>query len=181
MRSPFLAVVLLAMPAAAGAHIGFADPHAAAGGYYVGFLNVTHGCGDAATLAIRVTIPEGINVARPQPKAGWTISVEHGPLAQPLRNESGGSTRQRVTAISWTGRLPADQFDQFGLMMRLPATAGVLFFPTTQRCTTGANAWINRPATPEAWHATAMPAPMLIVGAPAAPMAAMDHEGRQRQ
>ena len=35
---------------------------------------------------------------------------------------------QRVSAITWAGRLPADQFDQFGVMMKLPATSGALYF-----------------------------------------------------
>ena len=81
-----------------------------------------------------------------------------------------------MTAITWTGALPADEFDQFGMMLKLPAATGPLYFPTTQRCVVGSNAWVTKPATPDAWHATRMPAPMLIV-TDAAASAPMDHMG----
>jgi len=159
-----LAIAIAAIaPSAAQAHIVFADPQAPADGYYAGFLRVTHGCGASATTSVRVEIPAGIASARPQPKAGWTLTIEKAPLAQPIKGEGGAAITERVAAIVWTGSLPSDQFDQFGIMMKLPSAAGPLYFPTTQRCVEGINAWTNIPASPEAWHATPMPAPMLIV------------------
>lgn len=160
---PILAAFALLLPAAAGAHIVFADPQAVAGSYYAGFLRVGHGCGPADTVSIRVEIPAGIVSARPQPKAGWTLTVEHAPLATPIKSEGGAVISERVAAITWTGRLPADQFDEFGIMMKLPDTAGPLYFPTVQRCTSGSNDWVNLPPSPEAWHATKSPAPMLVL------------------
>jgi len=158
-----LAALLVAVPSLAGAHIVFAEPTAAAGSYYVGLLRVSHGCGDSPTVSVRVEIPSGIDVARPQPKPGWTLAIEHVPLGTPIRSESGGLITQRVAAITWTGTLPADQFDQFGVMLKLPNAGQVYYFPTTQRCAIGVNAWVNTPPRPEAWHATKMPAPMLTV------------------
>ena len=155
-----IAAALIAMPAAA--HIVFADPHAGAGSYYAGFLRVAHGCGTSGTVSVRVTIPEAIAGARPQPKPGWTLAIERTPLATPVHGE-GGPVTDRVSAISWTGSLPADQFDQFGIMMKLPDAAGPLYFPTEQRCTTGSNDWIAIPAAPDQWHDTPSPAPMLMV------------------
>lgn len=161
----YFALALAVVPTAAGAHIVFAEPQATAGGYHAAFLRVSHGCGESATVSIRVELPSGVIVARPQPKSGWTLKIERQPLATPVRGEGGGAITERVSAITWTGRLPADQFDQFGLMMKLPEIAGPLYFPTTQRCEVGVNAWTALPASPEQWHATPTPAPMLMLTA----------------
>lgn len=163
---PILAALALLLPAAAQAHIVFAEPQAAAGSYYAGFLRVSHGCGAAGTVSIRVEIPAGVVSARPQPKPGWTLAVEHAPLATPIKGEGGAVITERISAITWTGALPADQFDQFGIMMKLPDAPGALYFPTVQRCTSGSNDWVHLPASPEAWHTTKNPAPMLLLTAP---------------
>ncbi|QKR98502.1 YcnI family protein [Sphingomonas sp. CL5.1] len=160
-----LAAVSALTGAAAEAHIVFAEPEAPAGGYHAGFLRVTHGCGDSPTRSIRVEIPEGVISARPQPKAGWTLAIEHQPLKAAVKGEGGALVTERVSAITWTGDLAADQFDQFGVMMKLPAAAGPLYFRTVQRCAVGSNDWVNIPASPAAWHMTAMPAPMLLLRA----------------
>ena len=55
--------VALMTATAAGAHIVFAEPNAPAGGYYVGFLRVSHGCAGLSTVSIRVSIPAEIMVA----------------------------------------------------------------------------------------------------------------------
>ncbi|MCR6645886.1 MAG: YcnI family protein [Terricaulis sp.] len=79
----------LMLASAASAHIVFAEPEAKPGAYYAGFLRVSHGCGDSPTRAIRVEIPEGVNIARPQPKPGWSIEIERSPLATPIQAEGG--------------------------------------------------------------------------------------------
>lgn len=159
--------------AAAEAHVVFAEPTTKAGGYYAGFLRVSHGCAGSPTVAIRVAIPEGVASARPQPKPGWTLTIDKAPLATPFRSEGGEMVRDRVVAVTWTGRLAADEFDQFGLMLKLPDAAGPLYFPTSQRCEQGSNEWTTIPAAGQAWHAVKSPAPVLTLtaGAAAAPMA----------
>lgn len=163
-----IALAALALPASASAHVVFDQRVATAGGYYTGFLRVTHGCGDSPTVSVRVDIPAGVVSARPQPKPGWTLKIDRVPLATPIKGEGGAAITTRVTAITWTGKLPPDEFDQFGLSLKLPDAAGPLYFPTTQRCATGVNAWTAIPASPEQWHATPSPAPMLMLGAKAA-------------
>lgn len=162
------AVALIAAPAAA--HVVFAEPNAAAGSYYAGFLRVSHGCGDADTVSLRVEILPAVLSARPQPKPGWTLKIERAKLPQPDAGEGGATITERVTAVTWTGRLPADEFDQFGLMMKLPASVGPLYFPAVQTCTKGENAWTAIPADPAQWHTLDRPAPMLTVGEPHAMM-----------
>lgn len=151
-----------AATAPAHAHIAFADPSAKAGSYYVGFLRVSHGCAGSATVSVRVTLPAGITVARPQPKPGWTLSIEKASVAMPIRVD-GAETTERVSAITWTGRLDADKFDDFGIMLKLAGAPGTLYFPTIQRCEIGRNEWTTIPALGQPWHSVKNPAPVLNV------------------
>lgn len=73
---------------------------------------------------------------------------------------------ERVTAITWIGDLPADQFDQFGVMMRLPAETGALYFPVVQTCASGEQRWDQIPAAGAAWNSVPRPAPVLTLSAP---------------
>jgi periplasmic copper chaperone A len=169
------ALALLAIPAAAFAHVVFAEPEAAPNAYYAGFIRISHGCGGSPTRSVRVEIPDGVNIARPQPKAGWVISVERAPLATPLRNEAGDAVTERVTSITWTGELLADQFDVFGIMMKLPDRAGPLYFPVTQTCVSGEQRWTDIPPAGAAWHSVPHPAPVVTLVAPANTERAHDH------
>lgn len=166
-------VVEATAAAPAHAHIAFAEPSAKAGSSYVGVLRVTHGCAGSATVSIHVVIPEGVTVARPQPKAGWALAIDKAPLAEPIGNK-GSEPRERVNAITWTGRLDADQFDDFGIMLKLPDMPGVLYFPTIQRCEIGSNEWTTIPAVGQAWHSVKNPVPMLNVTASGTPTHSMN-------
>jgi uncharacterized protein YcnI len=158
-------VVLAALAASAPAwgHIVFAEPEGQAGSYYAGFLRVGHGCGQSPTVSVRFEIPETVLTVRPQPKPGWTLAIERTPLAQPVPGEGGEMIRERVSAVTWTGELPADQFDQFGLMMKLPDQPGPLYFPAVQTCVEGRNDWTTIPGDPSRWHEAKTPAPILTV------------------
>lgn len=160
MKGLLLVLALLAAPAAA--HIVIEPAAAPAGGYYAGRFRVGHGCGTAATTALRVELPAAIISARPQPKPGWTVEIERVPLAQAVRGE-GGEIRERVAAITWRGRLPADQFDEFGMMFKLPAEAGALYFPAVQSCDGKEQRWTTVPAAGQDWHGVPNPAPVLTV------------------
>ena len=158
---PIAAGALLATPAAA--HVVFDQQEAAPGAYYAGFLRVSHGCEDSPTVSLRVEIPETVLSAKPQPKPGWVLEIEREPLAESVTGESGVLVTERVAAVTWTGRLPVDQFDQFGLMLKLPDRAGPLYFPTRQTCEQGVTAWTAIPPSPDQWHDLRRPAPMLVL------------------
>jgi uncharacterized protein YcnI len=180
-RALLAALVALTPFNAPMAHIVFDTPEARPNAYYAGALRVGHGCGDSPTTALTVTFPAGIDAARPQPKYGWTIEIEHEPLAAPVTGESGAVITDRVKAITWRGRLANEHFDEFGLSMRIPKTAGPLSFLTVQTCESGANSWTDIPAPGQAWGAMAHPAPVLnLIGATppaaAAPAAAGEHQ-----
>jgi uncharacterized protein YcnI len=162
-RCAALAAALALAPAIAAAHI-VADPaEAAAGTYQAVRLRVGHACSDAgATTAVRVEVPTGLASVRPQPKPGWTLQIE--------RAKGEPST---VTAITWRGALPPDQFDEFAVLVRLPEQAGVLYFPTVQTCGREETRWTEIPRDGEA--RPAHPAPMLRVKAAAQPPQAGHH------
>lgn len=154
---PLLLAGLLAasVASAAQAHVVFSQPAATAGAHWAGALRVSHGCDGSATTSVRVEIPAGIIVARPQPKAGWTIAIERAPLPTPVPAEGGATLTERVVAITWTGRLADDQFEEFGVAAKLPAEIGPLAFPVIQTCEQGENRWTEtavagapRPAHP---------------------------------
>lgn len=162
----FLGGLVAALPLPAAGHIVFAEPQAQAGSYYAGFLRVSLGCGASDTVSVRISIPEGVASARPQPKPGWNLNIERVPLATSIKDEGGRVIKDRVAAITWIGRLSADQFDQFGVMMKLPASAGPLYFPVEQTCVSGMSRWVNIPAPGQAWHSIPDPAPMIELIAP---------------
>jgi uncharacterized protein YcnI len=136
MRPLMLAAGLaLAAAPVAQAHVSADPAQAQAGGYQVVRFRIGHGCSESqATTALRIEIPPGIAAARPQPKPGWRLSVEHrdGPTGP-------------VSAVVWTGRLPADQFDEFAVMLHLPEAPGALYFPAVQTCGAAQAQWTEVP------------------------------------
>ena len=106
--------------------------------------------------------------------------MERRPLAEPIRTE-GGVQRDRVTAVTWRGRLEADQFDQFGIMLKLPATGAQLYFPTVQTCQAGERRWTQIPAAGAAWNSVPNPAPVLALqgSEPAPPPTQPGHGGHE--
>jgi hypothetical protein len=160
-----LLLLAAALAAPAGAHVVMAPAEAMAGSYYAGEFRIGHGCGEAATTAVRIEVPEGVLTARPRPKPGWTIEVERAPLATPVVSE-GKAQRDHVSAIIWRGNLPADQFDGFGLMLKLPkAASGPLYLPVRQTCGGETVTWGEIPAAGQRWGALKHPAPMLTLEA----------------
>lgn len=176
LRALMLAAAFaLAVTSSASAHVVFDQPQAPPDSYYAGFLRVSHGCGTSPTRSIRVEIPQGIDIARPQPKPGWSLNVEHAQLAAPIRTEGGFEITERVAAVTWTGELPADQFDQFGIMMRMPDRTGPLYFRVTQTCASGEHRWVDIPPEAAPWHSVPHPAPVIMLTTPAPQGAGDDH------
>jgi hypothetical protein len=148
-RSLFLAAAFLLTAAPALAHVAAEPREAPAGAYQVIAFRIGHGCGKSATTALRIELPSGLASARPQPKPGWTLSIEH--------------DGERPTAIVWTGALPADQFDEFAIMTKLPDQAGPLYFPAIQTCGAEVAPWTQIPDPGDAPGSLNHPAPSLLV------------------
>lgn len=145
------------------AHVSIAPAHAPANTYLRVALQVPHGCAGAATTAIEVTLPEGVTVARPMPKPGWSIAIALRPIERPLPTEH-GLVRQAPAAIAWSDGVLADaHYDEFVMQIRTPARSGPLAFPVIQRCEGGAvHAWTELPT--EATPRPRSPAPTLTLG-----------------
>ncbi|RAK59836.1 nuclear export factor GLE1 [Phenylobacterium hankyongense] len=125
----------LALASGAHAHVSAEPAEAEPGAYQVVRFRIGHGCSETqGTTALRIEIPPRIASARPQPKPGWGLAVEHG-----------GGAAGAVSAVVWTGRLPADQFDEFAILLRLPQAPGVLYFPAVQTCGAGQAQWTEIP------------------------------------
>ncbi|HEY9234154.1 MULTISPECIES: YcnI family protein [Phenylobacterium] len=139
-------LALLALPSLACAHI-VADPGTAtAGAYQPVVFRVGHGCGAAATTAIRIEIPADMASARPQAKPGWRLEIER--------------AGEKVLSITWRGELPDDQFDEFAILFKLPDSPGKLYFPTVQTCGRQETQWTE---IPQAGERAAYPAPSLVI------------------
>lgn len=170
------ALATLLSATASFAHI-VADPaEAKPGSYFRTALRVGHGCGAGKpTTAIRVTIPNGISNASAQPKPGWEIKVETTKLEKPIDAGHGRMTDTVVSAISWSGgSLPNEQFDEFGLVLKLPNEPGKQFWlPIVQTCAGGETRWDQIPA---AGQRADRPAAMIrIASGDGMQMAQMNH------
>lgn len=133
-------VALLAASPFAEAHIVLAQKSAPAGSYYRAQFSVGHGCKGSPTVSVQIDIPDGVPVARPQPKAGWTLTYETALLAEPAMVH-GKQKTEGIRRVTWTGGpLPDEQFDEFGMMLYL-AKPGRLQFRVLQTCEQGANDW----------------------------------------
>lgn len=124
-----------------------------AGGYGHMFLRVPHGCDGAATDTIKVQIPAGFTSVKPQAKAGWNVSTVK-------------ADGKNVSEVIWSGGNLADSsFDDFGLAVKYPATAGTYYAPTVQLCGAASVSWTQIPADGQDSHSLEHPAPSVTVAA----------------
>lgn len=145
-RAAFAAALTTVFAAPASAHVVLDTAEAPAGSYYKAVFRVPHGCDGSPTTAITVTIPNAILTAKPQPKPGWTLSVDRQALAAPVAGPHGSTITERVATIAWRGGdLPDAWFDEFAIQLRLPnAPAGTkLHFPVEQTCAGGSRSWVG--------------------------------------
>lgn len=155
-------LALWACPALA--HVTANPDNGAAGSYFETALRISHGCKQSATTAIRVSIPDGILSVRPQAKAGWKIELTKKKLPAPVKGAHGKMVEEVITEISWVGgNLPSDQYDTFGLLLKLPEKTETLWFPVKQQCGQGENDWMEIPKEGQDWHDMKGPAPFVKI------------------
>ncbi len=161
-----LALCLSVVPAYA--HVTANPDTGVAGKYFETKFRVSHGCEGSDTTAISVTIPKEIYVVKAQAKAGWKIDVSKSKLAKPVPVGHGKTTDEKFETVTWSGNvLPDAQYDEFGLLFKLPeAAGGTLWFPVTQTCVKGQMKWQDIPAEGQQWHELKTPAPFVKVKAP---------------
>ena len=142
-------VVLGASPAFA--HVTLESQEAPISSSYKAVFRVPHGCKGAATVAVRVRIPEGVIGVKPMPKAGWKLETVKGKYEKGYKYYHGTPISEGVKEVVWSGgNLPDDFYDEFVIRVFLtdelkPNTT--LYFPVVQECPGGAaERWIEIPA-----------------------------------
>lgn len=129
------------------AHITLEQKEATIGGSYRASFRVPHGCGNAATTKVRVTIPEGVVSVKPMPKSGWQLAMAKGKYDKSYAVYH-GTVSEGVKEVTWSGQLPNDYYDEFVLSAYLTdalVPGKMLYFPVVQECETGVNRWVEIP------------------------------------
>ena len=142
------AVAALATPAFA--HVTLEIQEARIGAPYRAVLRVPHGCEDAATIALRVRIPDGVIAVKPMPKPGWTLATVTGKYGKTYTFFHNTKLSEGVVEISWSGgKLPDAWYDEFVFSAFLAGDLEAdktLYFPVVQECEKGVHRWIEIPA-----------------------------------
>jgi len=129
----FTVVCSLFSASPAFAHATLDRPEAPADSFYKAVFGIGHGCDGQATLRVRVRIPEGISSVKPQPKAGWELTMRREKLPQPRAGPHGVVISEAITEVMWSGNLPDENFEEFLIQVRLPNASGrTLYFPTVK-------------------------------------------------
>lgn len=166
MKRTFITALAISLALAgtpALAHVGLTPAQAQAGSTIRAVLAVPHGCDGAATTRISVTMPDGLYVARPMPKPGWSLTTQDGDYAAPYDNHGTMLTRG-IRRIEWTGELPDAWYDEFVFAGTLGGDlqpGATLYFPVEQTCGERVEHWTGVPAAEGA--AVDDPAPALTV------------------
>ncbi|MGO4689601.1 YcnI family copper-binding membrane protein [Glaciibacter sp. 2TAF33] len=139
------ALLAVAVPLSASAHIGVAPTSTAAGSGTVLTFALPHGCDGSATTAIAIDIPESIASVTPTVNPNWDVAKVAVNLDKPRDDGHGNSITTRIGQIVYTAKAPlADGLrDTFALSLTLPADAAgtTLAFPVLQTCEAGSTAW----------------------------------------
>ncbi|MBD8061466.1 YcnI family copper-binding membrane protein [Oceanitalea stevensii] len=140
------AALVLLGATGASAHVTVTADTTEAGSYAVLTVSVPHGCGDSATTAVAIAVPESIPAVTPTVNPGWEIEKVMETLDPPVDDGHGGQLTERVAQVVYTARspLPADHRDAMELSVRLPDTPGeTLAFPVVQTCEEGEAPWVQ--------------------------------------
>ena len=171
IHSTLMALCLLSSPALA--HVTANPDNGQAGQYFKTDFRISHGCDGSDTVSVSIKLPKGIVSLKPQNKASWTVEIKKSKLDKPVPAGHGKMADEQFDEIIWKGGpLPDDQYDEFGLLFKLPDAPGILWFPVQQTCGKGVEDWKNVPANMDLWHDTDYPAPFVKI-TPAMP--AMGH------
>lgn len=158
-----LGLALFAAPALA--HVTLETQSAPVGSTYKAVARVPHGCKGAATIKVRVQIPEGVIAIKPMPKAGWTLETVKGKYEKSY-DYYGTPTSEGVREVVWSGgKLLDDHYDEFvfrGYLTTDLKPETTLYVPVVQECEGGAvERWIEIPAAGKSADDYKFPAPGL--------------------
>lgn len=149
------AVLALALPAVASAHVSVSPDELVSGDHGVLTFSFAHGCESSPTTSLRVAIPAGLASVAPTMDGDWRIDVERG--------DDG-----LVSAVTYTAVTPVPTdlrgavSMSVGLDEQSPET---LVFPVVQTCVEGSTEWTQVAADGEDPHSLEAPAPVVSVAA----------------
>lgn len=159
------ALALLASDQAT-AHVTLSQKSAAPGPYKAVF-GVPHGCAGSATVAVRVSIPEGFIGVKPMPKPGWTLSTTRKPYARAYDFFHGTKLSEGVTEVAWGGGKLLDQYyDEFiliGFISDAFHPGDTAYFTVVQECENGTLNWNEIPTANADLRSLKTPAPALTI------------------
>jgi uncharacterized protein YcnI len=146
------------------AHVTLEGQEAPVKSAYKAVLRVPHGCEGAATVRLRVQIPDGMIAVKPMPKPGWTLETVKAPYKQTV-DYYGETLSEGVREIAWTGKLLDEHYDEFvfrGYLSEALKPDTMLYFPVVQECEGGkTDRWIEIPAGGKSAEDYKFPAPGL--------------------
>jgi len=175
MKKYLLALACVCVASPALAHVTANPDTGTAGKYFATSFRVSHGCEGSDTVALTIKLPAGTVILKPQHKAGWTVSTKKSKLDKPVSIGHGKTADEQFDEVTWRGGPLSDgEYDDFGLLLKLPEVPQTLWFPITQECVKGANDWTGIPKDGQEWHDLPMPAPFVKV-TPAAAGAGHHH------
>jgi periplasmic copper chaperone A len=162
---PLAALALFCgISAPALAHVTANPDNGPAGQYFETKFRVSHGCEGSDTTAVSIKFPAGIVSLKPQHKDGWKVEIKKSKLDKPVPAGHGKIATEQVDEVIWSGSvLPDAEYDEFGIVLRLPETEATLWFPVTQICQKGALEWKEIPAAGQQWHDLKSPAPFVKI------------------
>jgi uncharacterized protein YcnI len=117
------AAAILALPAAASAHITVNPREATPGGFSVLTVRVPNERDNKGTVKVDLRLPHG--VLSYKKVAGWKVKLTKTKLATPVTLE-GLKVEREITRVVWTGNpkkggiIKPDQFEEFPLSVRVP-------------------------------------------------------------
>jgi uncharacterized protein len=122
------AVAMLAIPAAAQAHVTLQPNTAPAGAFTVLDVRVPTERDDASTAKVDVQFPNGFAAASYQAVPGWRVQVIKKKLTTPIQTDDGPIT-EGVSRMVWTrtsrgGGIKPGQFQDFPISVQIPGKAG---------------------------------------------------------
>jgi uncharacterized protein YcnI len=148
LKTILLATAATLFAGTAFAHVTLETGEAKIGGAYKAVFRVPHGCEGAATVKLRVQIPNGYIGVKPMPKPGWKLDIVKGKYDRTY-TLYGTPVGEGVREIDWSGSLPDDYYDEFvmrGVLADSLPAGETLYFPVVQECEKGVTRWIEKPA-----------------------------------
>lgn len=162
------AALMLAGVSAASAHVEATPNNTAANSYSLLTFAIPHGCDQAGTTKMTITLPEELNDAQPTVNPNWTAAKVTEQLPQPKKLADGSSITKRTSKIVYTAKTPLSHElrDTLVLSVKLPDMAGkTLYFPTLQSCETGQTDWSQIPQAGQDEESIKTPAPSVTITA----------------